>query len=330
MNCTICGNTNTVIKDYNNKFIIKGKDISFECKRRFCSKCNNLIYDEFLDNKASLEAIKIYNKLYGIPSEDIINFRKKYNLSLDELSKIIGCAKKTLISYEKGTSIPNDVYTITINNLLKDSNIINSYLENNKNRLSENDFQKINKKIKKYNSNNINKILESDSVDLNIPNEYNGYSFLSMEKVKNLVLFLSEDGISKTKLLKEMFYSDFLNFKNTTTSITGLEYVKLPFGPVPDDFESIIRFLYNSGLITYDVKTFDDSDFELHLIKSNENYDLSIFDKDEIKLIKFIKKYFQDFSVNKIVSMAHNEKAYQNTEFKEKINYEYAFDIDLK
>ena len=38
--------------------------------------------------------------------------RNKYNLSQELFSKIIGCAKKTLISYEKGTAIPNDNYMI--------------------------------------------------------------------------------------------------------------------------------------------------------------------------------------------------------------------------
>ena len=37
-----------------------------------------------------------------------------------------------------------------------------------------------------------------------------------------------------------MFYADFLFYKENCKSITGLEYCKLPFGPVPDRFETIL------------------------------------------------------------------------------------------
>ena len=52
-----------------------------------------------------------------------------------------------------------------------------------------------------------------------------------------MILFFAKDTVLKTKLLKEMFYTDFLYYKETCNSITGLEYAKLPYGPVPDQYE---------------------------------------------------------------------------------------------
>ena len=57
MKCDICLYTNTYIKEYEYTYYIKGKDIKFISKRRFCSNCNN----------------------FGIPSEKIIELRNKYN-----------------------------------------------------------------------------------------------------------------------------------------------------------------------------------------------------------------------------------------------------------
>ena len=54
--------------------------------------------------------------------KEIINLRKRYNLSLQQFSKVIGCAKKTLISYEAGTSIPNDIYMVILKTLI-DNNL---------------------------------------------------------------------------------------------------------------------------------------------------------------------------------------------------------------
>ena len=118
MKCDICFCIDTYTKQHEHFYHIKGKEIQFVSTRRFCRNCNNLVYDEKLDNEAGRNAIDIYKKKFGISKEKIIELRNKYNLSQELFSKIIGCAKKTLISYEKGTAIPNDNYIIIINSLI--------------------------------------------------------------------------------------------------------------------------------------------------------------------------------------------------------------------
>ena len=71
MKCYNCGSTNTYVKDYKNEFFIKGKNISFISKRRFCNDCGKIVYDECLDNKTSEIAIEIFNNKYGIPKESL-------------------------------------------------------------------------------------------------------------------------------------------------------------------------------------------------------------------------------------------------------------------
>lgn len=158
--------------------------------------------------------------------------------------------------------------------------------------------------------------------------EYNGFTPLSIEKIKNVILYLASETIPKTKLLKEMFYSDFYNYKNTTTSITGLEYVKLPFGPVPDDFDTIINLLYKENLIDYKIKYINDES-ECHLIKSKKEFDKDIFDSEELEVLSKIKTYFKSYTTKEIVEKSHQEKAYLKTSKNKKIDYEYAFDIEL-
>ena len=99
MRCDICNTSDTYVKDYEHTYIIKGKEIKFISKRRFCSKCNNLVYDVKLDNEASEIAILICNEKYGISKDEIINLKNEYNLLKNLFSKVIGGAKKTLISY---------------------------------------------------------------------------------------------------------------------------------------------------------------------------------------------------------------------------------------
>ena len=62
MKCDICNSQETYVKDYEHNYNIKGKNICFVSKRRFCKLCNNLVYDSVLDNKVSEIAISEYNK----------------------------------------------------------------------------------------------------------------------------------------------------------------------------------------------------------------------------------------------------------------------------
>lgn len=320
MRCNNCLTNNTYVKTYHHEYLVKNRKIEFDAERRFCHECNNLVYDRELDNNAGKLAISIYNKKFGIVPEKILELRKKYGLSQQQFSKIIGCAKKTLVSYELGNSIPNDIYMITLKTLINNPDVIIDIFDANKERFSEKEYKIISSKIKNVNSDLIT-ILDKK------PSIYNGFTKFIPEKVINLILILSDKGILKTKLLKEMFYCDFLSYKNTGASITGLEYAKLPFGPVPDSFDSILNLLTVSGNIDYEIEY--ENNYESHYITKNLEENKKCFSKEELKIINKIKEYFQNYNSKDIVNYSHKEKAFIETEKLEKISYEYAFDIDI-
>jgi DNA-binding transcriptional regulator YiaG len=323
MKCDICFCTNTYTKEHEHVYNIKGKEIQFVSTRRFCNECNNLVYDENLDNEAGRKAIEIYNKNFGIPKEKIIELRDKYNLSLELFSKIIGCAKKTLISYEKGTALPNDNYTIIINSLIAKPDTIATLIEANKQQFSDKEYEKIQNKITKFLGNNSKQLFGNGEF---IPTEYNGYTKLNKEKIINMILCFADKCVLKTKLLKEMFYADFLYYKNTGASITGLEYAKLNLGPVPDDYEKIINECTENNLITYNIEF--ENEYECHNIKRVAKINEQIFTKEEFQIINDVKKFFDKYKSRDIVDFSHEEKAFVETEFYKKISYDYAFDID--
>lgn len=325
MRCDNCGSSDTYVKNHEHIYQIKGKEIKFNSDRRFCSKCDNLVYDEKLDNTASEKGIEVYNKLYGVTKEEIIALRKKYNLSQELFSKVIGCAKKTLISYEKGMSIPNDSYLILIKILIANPEIIANLVEANKIQFTDKEYNKINNKISEFLANNEKQLLLSEEYN---PTEYNGYTKFNKEKVYNMIIFLADNTILKTKLLKEMFYADFLFYKENCKSITGLEYCKLPFGPVPDGFETILLNEYQEGMIDY--KPVITSSKEYYEIAAKKKFNKDLFTKEELDVLAKIKKYFKDYNVKKIVDYSHKEKAYTDTNDCAKISYDYSFDINLK
>lgn len=323
MRCDICENQETYIKNHEHNYCIKGKNISFIAKRRFCKSCNNLVYDSDLDNNASEIAISKYNEEFGITKEEITDLRNKFNLSIELFAKIIGCAKKTLISYEKGKSIPNDSYLIILKSLISKPDTIKTIIDANKEQFTEKEYNKINKKIALILPNNTKQLLFNSEY---VPNEYNGYSKLSKEKIYNIILYFANHTVLKTKLLKEMFYTDFLYYKNNCKSITGLEYAKLQFGPVPDQFESILNECSKENMIEYIIEY--DNQYECHNIKANKEFDASVFDDDELEILNQVKEKFKNFGSKDIVEFSHKEKAFTSPKFFEKISYDYAFDIE--
>lgn len=158
------------------------------------------------------------------------------------------------------------------------------------------------------------------------PTEYNGYSILSKKKIYNVILYLSNESILKTKLLKEMFYIDFLYYKNNCKSLTGLEYAKLPYGPVPDQFEEIINTCSKENIINYEV--IFENNYECHNIKANKKFNKNIFNKEELEIMELVKNNFKKYSSKDIVEYSHKEKAFKEPKYGDKISYDYAFDIE--
>jgi putative zinc finger/helix-turn-helix YgiT family protein len=324
MKCQICNCEESIVKEYNKIFNVKGKQIEEKIKSRFCKNCNNLIYDEKLDNEVSKKVIKKYLKEYGVEPQKIINLRKKYNLSQQLFSKIIGCAKKTLISYEKGNSIPNDIYLIVLKTLIENEDTIKSIIEANKENFDEAEYKKIEKNIYPYIGNNLKIIVFEGDNELN---EYNGFTKLSFNKLKNIIIYLTKNGLHKTKLLKELFYIDFKCYKEFGYSMTGLEYARINYGPVPDNFEYVISKLIDDNIVDLEVIIHDN--YEENIFKSLQKENMSEFNKIELKLINDVNNYFKDFTVSDIVDFSHKEKGYINTKPKEMISYEYSFDLNI-
>ena len=110
-------------------------------------------------------------------------------------------------------------------------------------------------------------------------------------------------------------------------SITGLEYIKLQHGPVPDKFSFLIDFCYSENVIDYKVNLYKDREYNAITSKELKITKLS---NEELEIINKVKKYFKNYTAEEIADYSHKEKAYINPKYKERISYDYAFDIDLK
>ncbi|MBK7883907.1 MAG: SocA family protein [Chitinophagaceae bacterium] len=85
------------------------------------------------------------------------------------------------------------------------------------------------------------------------PNSFTGYKRPNKEKLANvLIAYITKcksEFNDRLKLNKLLFYSDFLSYKLTGFSITGLSYRAIQYGPVPTYYDNIYAYLENEEII---------------------------------------------------------------------------------
>jgi DNA-binding XRE family transcriptional regulator len=145
------------------------------------------------------------------------------------------------------------------------------------------------------------------------------------QKYKEMILAylrkaVAQDGkILKTKLAKMLYLADFAWFYNHLESMSGMQYRRIKYGPVPDLYFRAIDELEEDGKITIDRKG------EMLLISENstsEKQSLNLLSKDEISLIDKISDKWKNKKTNEIVDFTHNQLPYKICQPDEIIPYE--------
>lgn len=324
--CEYCNSKNdTRLELREESFNVRGVSIKINSEVRVCIVCNNPVFDEYLDGLNINKAFEVYRKEHQLMTkEEIVDIRKKYGLSQRGLATLLGWGPATVARYETG-AIPSNSHHLVLMNLRDNIDFVNKVYSENKEKLAKLDYRRMKEKL------NDQKALfnESDSVVLLAKkmNEvedlvYQGYVNFNFNKMSEMVSYLTNklDRVSKTKLMKLLFYSDFRNFKENGLSMSGMTYRHLPFGPVPDHHYLILNILSEMGHIS--LEPFEN--YEGEYVSSEQDLNTSEFDSDEVKILESVINDFKDMNASQISEYSHREKAYIETEDKEYISYEYA------
>jgi len=162
------------------------------------------------------------------------------------------------------------------------------------------------------------------------PSRYTGYRLLIPEKVYQIVRFFAETLQPwKTKLNKLLFYADFLHYKTYGTSISGLKYVAIDHGPVPDNYEILLASGQKRDI--FDI-LFQEAgkDFigEKIIPSPQQKFNPELFQKEEPESMKTVADRFRNTTPAELVKITYREKAWQeNIEKKSIIDFIYGFEL---
>ncbi len=144
------------------------------------------------------------------------------------------------------------------------------------------------------------------------------------EKYKQMILLLLRMGksVKKTKLAKLVYLSDFAWFYSHLQSMSGMQYRKLAYGPVPDSYFRALDELENEGKITIDRQY--DGEKEMIVIsesESNRNQHLGSISDDEKELMSKIHDKWKDKKTVEIVNFTHNQLPFLLANEEEIVSY---------
>ncbi|MCX6227190.1 MAG: DUF4065 domain-containing protein [Bacteroidia bacterium] len=306
---------------------VRKEPITVNVEYMKCKECGDTILNPAANHDPFDLAYIEYRKKHSLlqPGE-IVGWRKAHHLTQSEFAKLLGIGIATINRYENG-ALQNDSHEKLLRLSMDPTNLLR-LIEKSEGIFSDAKKNKLIEKLRK--SGEIANSLDETIINTfssTEKNSLNGFSKLDLAKIYNAVLFFTKDGISKSKLNKLLFYTDFKYFKEFTLSITGLQYAHLPFGPVPDNYDMFYAAMASKGLVEFSEVSCSNG-YVGELITAVKAPDLNLFSPSELRIMASVSEYFKKFTAAQIQDFSHKEKGYQKTSDGEIISYEFAKELN--
>ncbi len=153
------------------------------------------------------------------------------------------------------------------------------------------------------------------------------------EKIQNAVIFFAKKtkhcGI--TKLLKLLYYLDFIHFRQTGKSVTGQEYYAWDWGPVPPDVYFELSKQEDRGLGLEKAARLIQRGDRFQEVVARARFNPDFFSERELKILNEVAEIFRDAQADLMVEATHLINSPWDMTLKQKgskalIDYELAID----
>jgi putative zinc finger/helix-turn-helix YgiT family protein len=273
-----------------------------------------------------------YRSKHHIPFPDEIReIREKYGVSPTRMAQIMGFGVNVYRQYEQG-EVPNHSNARLIH-LARDPEEFMELV-----KLSDLEEKTRNKLIK-----HIEQLIDEAEkatakeaflqwlIPSFLPDEFTGYRKPSLEKATAVIRYFTQHlQPFKTKLNKLLFYADFMHFKQTAYSITGLRYSAIDMGPVPDKFQALFEYIGETTDVRILTKSISNGGIGEQFQLNGHNQRSEILTEHEKKTLNQVINKFSQLDTRQLIEKSHQETAWQaNAENKGNwINYlKYGFEI---
>ncbi|MCE7057356.1 DUF4065 domain-containing protein [Algoriphagus sp. AGSA1] len=303
----------------------------FTVKQRFylCEDSGERFTSTPLDELNLSLVYNSYRAKHHIPSpEEIKETREKYGLSAAKMGEILGFGSNSYGLYERG-----EIPSLANSKLLKLASDPESFyslvkdweVENAKTKAKL--LDKVNARIEEESKTDF---LEFYLIGNSYLSKLTGYRKPNLERLKEMVVFFAHKVPSyKTKMNKLLFYADFLCFRELGLSMSGVRYKAIPYGPVPDKFQTLFENLSETEVIDIFYTPLDTGNRKEKLVgREDRPFNSTLFSKSEISLLEKVANTFMNTTPSEIVEISHKEVGWiENEAVRNFIPYDYALEL---
>jgi putative zinc finger/helix-turn-helix YgiT family protein len=290
-----------------------------------CENCGEDVPCEQLDDATLEQAYNIYRRKHQLLSpEEIKDIRTKYGLSQRAFARLLGWGEATISRYEAG-KLPDKGHNLRLQDY-RSPMVMQQLLVKNGNTLSPVERERVEESLYKLGEQvfieGVERMVMLASEQK--PSIYNGYRMLDLERLAHLIIYFAENirPLSKTALMKLLFYTDFLHFREYSVSVTGASYAKLPYGPVPDNYKYLLSVLEDKGYFALELESF--RCYEGEVFKPVVKFDPTLFSPDELATMKRVTEKLGGKSASDLSQLSHEEDAWKDAEPSSRIPYTFA------
>jgi hypothetical protein len=295
-----------------------------------CSDCGSEVYIAEI-NDENLERInKNYRYATGrIMISEIEQILEMYRIGAKPLSILLGWGECTIPRYLKG-QMPNIENSNKLKAILKDKRAFLELYSANKDKLTNVAQKRIESAMSNHMETNLNEanlIAERSLIDFYSckPNIYNGMTIFNLTKLINCILFFINkySDIYITKMNKLLWYADMLCYKRNSFSITGLQYQRINYGPVP------VRYNWIYGSLSDIYFNLEGTEYGTK-IQPLKDFSDSCLLSQEMQALSDVGEKFKYWYAGELSDYSHKERAYIQTSNKNLIPFSLAIFLSLE
>lgn len=309
----------------------KGTRVDYLAEYLYCDNAEEYYMNESMMSTNDIRVKDAYRKKVGLlTSEDICSIRAEYDISQSDLCTLLGWGGKTIARYETH-QVQDKAHDSILKKLSQDPEWFLYLLTEAKGDIPSTTYEKYFKTatelFKKNEDYYLRKAIEAKYADICNNKMYTGNAELSLDKVKDVICYFANSSkvtnLFKVKLMKLLWYADFLSYKIRGFAITGLVYRALPMGAVPIGHDTIIDL---SGINYEEIDIGEETAY--HFISSNQK-EYRHLSKDDITILNQVIDKLGRMSKDDIVSFMHKEQAFTATAQRNIIKYHYAESLQI-
>lgn len=313
--CPNCDDIREVIsKRQLETYHVRGEAIDVEAEVLVCTTCGSPVFDPETDERNLQAAYRIYRQRHGLLTpEEIRSLRERYGLSQRSLARLLGWGLVTIQRYEQG-ALQERAHDQILRQL-EDPYTVLQWLNTYGDRLPDHIRTRVRDQVltaanAAQPERLAREVEQMIAIDCENRPDLHGFRRFNLDRFGDLVAFIAANspGAFKTKVAKLLWLCDFAHFRRYRVSISGLAYARLPYGPAPDHFQSLLGALEELGSIK--LKEEWAGPYVGEVVSPTLEVDIQDFTEAELDTIRRVLQRFGRLQATELSRLSHDESAW--------------------